>query len=540
MTSGPVIALLLDGDDVIRGWRMMIGPTDSEAARQTAPLSLRALLGANLQYNAVHGSDSLDSAKRELTFFFSPRIQHEEDPEPVKGEVEEVSDVDNDDKTAEEPAASGEDKKKKKKKSKRRKRKQTVSSATPPGPETPATTTAAVSDASDAENANANGASAKQSVVELAQPSDPMYERTFGLIKPDAYPRYRKQITKHIIERGFTIVAQEQVVLTTACAERLYSEMRSFPIYSRLIEFVTSGPVLALVLEGIDAVDSWRGYVGPALPKSARFEARDSLRAKYGTDAQMNAVHASKDSEAAASEIETVFYGLLGGKYTTLTTTDDPLATEFPAEIEHARAVAEAAAAEAEEEARRKAEEEAKAAAEEARLKAEEEARIKAEEETRLQAEEEARLIAAEEARLKAEEEARAAAEEARLQAEEEARIAAEAAAAEEARLKAEEEARITAEAAAAEEARLKAEADAKAAEEARVKAEEEARVAAEEARLQAEEEARIAAEAAAAEEARLKAEEEARLKAEEEARLKAEADAKAAEEARIKAEEEA
>ncbi|ORX70768.1 nucleoside-diphosphate kinase, partial [Linderina pennispora] len=70
MTSGPVIALLLDGDDVIRGWRMMIGPTDSEAARQTAPLSLRALLGANLQYNAVHGSDSLDSAKRELTFFF--------------------------------------------------------------------------------------------------------------------------------------------------------------------------------------------------------------------------------------------------------------------------------------------------------------------------------------------------------------------------------------------------------------------------------------------------------------------------------------
>ncbi|KAJ1848930.1 hypothetical protein LPJ70_000759, partial [Coemansia sp. RSA 2708] len=55
MSSGPVIALLLEGDDVIRGWRMMIGPTDANAARQQMPMSLRALVGTDGRRNGVHG-----------------------------------------------------------------------------------------------------------------------------------------------------------------------------------------------------------------------------------------------------------------------------------------------------------------------------------------------------------------------------------------------------------------------------------------------------------------------------------------------------
>ncbi|KAJ1906923.1 hypothetical protein LPJ81_001078, partial [Coemansia sp. IMI 209127] len=74
MTSGPIVALSLDGDDVIRGWRMMIGPTDPDTARMQAPQSIRALLGSNSSRNAVHGSDSPESAQRELAFFFFPRI----------------------------------------------------------------------------------------------------------------------------------------------------------------------------------------------------------------------------------------------------------------------------------------------------------------------------------------------------------------------------------------------------------------------------------------------------------------------------------
>ncbi|KAI9502608.1 nucleoside-diphosphate kinase, partial [Coemansia spiralis] len=73
MTSGPIIALLLEGDDVIRGWRMMIGSIDPDTARKDVPQSIRALLGASSPRNAVHGSDSVQSAQRELFFFFSPR-----------------------------------------------------------------------------------------------------------------------------------------------------------------------------------------------------------------------------------------------------------------------------------------------------------------------------------------------------------------------------------------------------------------------------------------------------------------------------------
>ncbi|KAI7823487.1 nucleoside-diphosphate kinase, partial [Kickxella alabastrina] len=124
-------------------------------------------------------------------------------------------------------------------------------------------------------------------------------ERTFALIKPDAYPRYRKQLIKQIIEKGFTIVAQEEVRLTTDVAEKIYGDMSSFPVYDRIIEFVTSGHSLALVLEGADAIATWRNLVGPTNPKTAKFEARNSLRAKYGLDAQKNAVHASKDHQEA-------------------------------------------------------------------------------------------------------------------------------------------------------------------------------------------------------------------------------------------------
>ncbi|KAJ2179651.1 hypothetical protein GGH18_005527, partial [Coemansia sp. RSA 530] len=106
MTSGPVIALLLDGDDVVRGWRMMIGPSDADIARQQVPQSIRAMLGVDGRQNAVHGSDSVEAAHREIGLFFFPRIQ----PELDESTVEAVDDK----------------KKKKKKKKNRSKRKQAV------------------------------------------------------------------------------------------------------------------------------------------------------------------------------------------------------------------------------------------------------------------------------------------------------------------------------------------------------------------------------------------------------------------------------
>ncbi|XP_074288416.1 putative nucleoside diphosphate kinase 5 [Silene latifolia] len=70
MTSGPVLVMALEKDNAVADWRMLIGPTDAEKARVTHPKSIRAVCGSNSQRNCVHGSDSVQSATREISFFF--------------------------------------------------------------------------------------------------------------------------------------------------------------------------------------------------------------------------------------------------------------------------------------------------------------------------------------------------------------------------------------------------------------------------------------------------------------------------------------
>lgn len=72
MTSGPIIAMELMGSNVINQWRSLLGPIDSEKAKESEPGSIRAKFGSNAVANAAHGSDSEKSAQRELDFFFPP------------------------------------------------------------------------------------------------------------------------------------------------------------------------------------------------------------------------------------------------------------------------------------------------------------------------------------------------------------------------------------------------------------------------------------------------------------------------------------
>jgi len=74
MSSGPVVALALSRQGAIAGWRELMGPTNSHTARDTAPSSLRARFGTDQTMNACHGSDSKESAARELRFYF-PKLQ---------------------------------------------------------------------------------------------------------------------------------------------------------------------------------------------------------------------------------------------------------------------------------------------------------------------------------------------------------------------------------------------------------------------------------------------------------------------------------
>jgi len=72
VTSSPALAMELVGENAVYNWRQVIGPTDSNKARETAPESVRARYGTDGTYNAAHGSDSMDSAARELELFFPP------------------------------------------------------------------------------------------------------------------------------------------------------------------------------------------------------------------------------------------------------------------------------------------------------------------------------------------------------------------------------------------------------------------------------------------------------------------------------------
>ncbi|XP_047078029.1 probable nucleoside diphosphate kinase 5 [Lolium rigidum] len=82
MTSGPVHAMVLERHDAVSHWRALIGPTDARKAKASHPNSIRAMCGLDSEKNCMHGSDSLHSAAREISFFFrdakSETVEHDE------------------------------------------------------------------------------------------------------------------------------------------------------------------------------------------------------------------------------------------------------------------------------------------------------------------------------------------------------------------------------------------------------------------------------------------------------------------------------
>ncbi|XP_069179842.1 nucleoside diphosphate kinase homolog 5 [Procambarus clarkii] len=137
--------------------------------------------------------------------------------------------------------------------------------------------------------------------------SDKM-QRTLALIKPDAIDE-SPDIEKIILEEGFTVVDRRRVRLTRSEAEEFYAEHRGKSFFNGLVEYMTSGEVLALILAGDDAVTHWRRVLGPTQVSRARHEAPDSIRARFGdlNDDSHNAAHGSDSSSSAQREIRFFF-----------------------------------------------------------------------------------------------------------------------------------------------------------------------------------------------------------------------------------------
>ncbi len=137
-------------------------------------------------------------------------------------------------------------------------------------------------------------------------------ERTLSLIKPDAV---RKNAIGAIISMleagGLKVVGAKLVRLSRAQAEGFYAVHRERPFFSSLCEFMSSGPIVAMVLEGEGAIAKNREIMGVTDSKKA---APGTIRARFGTSIEQNAVHGSDAPETARTEIAYFFapYELFG------------------------------------------------------------------------------------------------------------------------------------------------------------------------------------------------------------------------------------
>jgi nucleoside-diphosphate kinase len=133
-------------------------------------------------------------------------------------------------------------------------------------------------------------------------------ERTLSIIKPDATRRnLTGKINACLEAAGLRIVAQKRLLLTQAQAEAFYAVHKERPFYRGLVTFMTSGPVVAQVLEGDNAVAKNRETMGATDPKKA---APGTIRAQFAEDIEANSVHGSDSAENAASEIAFFFAGI--------------------------------------------------------------------------------------------------------------------------------------------------------------------------------------------------------------------------------------
>ncbi len=130
-------------------------------------------------------------------------------------------------------------------------------------------------------------------------------ERTLMLIKPDAVKKgVEGKIIAHVQEKGFKLVALKKLRLTKEQAKQFYIVHKERPFYDELCEFMSSGPIVAMVWEGENAIERIREIMGATNPEEA---AEGTLRKLYGSNIGENAVHGSDSKESADYEIPFFF-----------------------------------------------------------------------------------------------------------------------------------------------------------------------------------------------------------------------------------------
>ena len=128
-----------------------------------------------------------------------------------------------------------------------------------------------------------------------------MSNRTLAIIKPDAVDNgYTGKIIDRIISAGFKIRAVQLMHLSREQAESFYAVHRGRPFYNDLVDFMTSGPCMPMVLDHEDAVNAFRELIGATNPAKAN---EGTIRKDFAESVQNNAVHGSDSDKTAQKEI---------------------------------------------------------------------------------------------------------------------------------------------------------------------------------------------------------------------------------------------
>jgi nucleoside-diphosphate kinase len=133
-------------------------------------------------------------------------------------------------------------------------------------------------------------------------------ERTFGIVKPDAVAKNAIGGVIDLIEKaGLKLLALRLTRLSEAQAQAFYAVHRERPFFPDLVKFMTSGPCVVMAIEGENAVARYREVMGPTDSKKAP---EGTIRQRYGTNIERNAVHGSDGPGTAKDELAFFFAGL--------------------------------------------------------------------------------------------------------------------------------------------------------------------------------------------------------------------------------------
>ncbi|MGP4077031.1 nucleoside-diphosphate kinase [Halobacillus sp. K22] len=130
-------------------------------------------------------------------------------------------------------------------------------------------------------------------------------EKTFLMVKPDGVQRNLiGEITSRFEKKGFKLAGAKLMLISNSLAEEHYGEHKDKPFFNELVEFITSGPVFAMVWEGENVIAGARQMMGATKPSDA---APGTIRGDFGVTVGKNVIHGSDSPESAKRELELFF-----------------------------------------------------------------------------------------------------------------------------------------------------------------------------------------------------------------------------------------